>query len=321
MFFVRSPVAALYCYVSRLAQKCFFGNADNHKGQDATCRYFLVAAVRHITHTGVDILGSRELPKPLVEMTAEMIYDVVKEQIGATCQNFLALIEHVLHPFDLLCQATRKGPSFQRERIACQKCWLPLSIILGQKDYFPALTWDVILREYLYSETRNPAMHEWMKNVALLKTDDKDVWLAIDEIIEHWVRKWKACAPSSSKHSHDFGEALAADIDDLKEKLNFLLRQLTPNKQERPWTNLEHFVQKLTTFFDHHGTCRADGNEDELKTFDGSERLDITRGLFNSIANIYKYHSKFKLIYITNYRDFEFDCGREKVARCILHQP
>jgi hypothetical protein len=137
---------------------------------------------------------------------------------------------------------------------------------------------DVIQREYLYSETRNPAMHEWMKNVALLKTDDKDVWLAIDEIIEHWVRKWKACAPSSSKKAHNFGEALAADIDDLKEKLDFLLRQLTPNKQERSWTNLEHFIQKLTTFFDHHGTCRGDGNDTELKSYYGSEVIDSSKG-------------------------------------------
>jgi len=227
----------------------------------------------------VDIIGcAHQNPLTLEEMTAEMIYDAVKAQTGATCQNFLALIEHVILAFDLLCHATRNGPAFQRERIACQKSLIPVPIELGQKDYFPALTWDVILREYLYSETSNPAMHEWMKNVALLKTDEKDVWLAIDEIIEHWVRKWKSCAPSSTKQSKDFGEALAADIDDLKEKLDFLLRQLTSNKQERPWTNLEHFVQKLTTFFDHHGTCRGDGKEGELRSFDGSEVIDISKG-------------------------------------------
>lgn len=60
----------------------------------------------------------------------------------------------------------------------------------------------------------------------------KDILLGNRRNYRTLVRKWKACAPSSSKNSKEFREALAADIDDLKEKLDFLLRQLTPNKKE-----------------------------------------------------------------------------------------
>lgn len=84
---------------------------------------------------------------------------------------------------------------------------------------------------------------------------------------------------SATDKRHDFAEALAADIDDLKEKLSSLLRQLVPDKQERPWTDLEFFVQKLTTFFDHHGTCRGDGDAEVLKSFDQSEVKDLSKGL------------------------------------------
>lgn len=277
-------MAAIYGYSSLNAQRCFFGNADNHKGQDATLRYFLPAGIRHLTHTGADILGSGEASVTLEEMTAEKILEAVKAQEGPTCHNFIALLEEAVFPLHLLCKLTRAGPKYQAERIAAQKCFVPLSGILGQKDYFPANTWDIILREYLYSQEVNPEMHEWMKNVAMIQVNEDDVWLAIDEIIEHWVRKWKSCCHSNSEFSYDFAEALASDIDCLKEKLNFLMGQLDHNKKERAWTDLEPYIQNLTAFFDHYGTCR--GTTDGIfRSFDGTEMKEINKGSFFNLLD------------------------------------
>lgn len=118
------------------------------------------------------------------------------------------------------------------------------------------------------------------KNFALVKTDASHVALAIDEIIEHWVRKWKSCASSVSADSYNFAEALAADIDDLKEKLNCLLMQLQTNKKERSWTDLEPYIVKLTSFFDHYGPCRGGSSEENeiLYSFDHSEVIPKSKG-------------------------------------------
>lgn len=265
-------IAALYDYISPMAQKVLFGNADNHKSQDFVIRNFLVAGVRHLTHQGVDILGGQNNDLSLEDMTPEMVYDAFKAQSGATCTSFIALIEEALHPFAVLCSSARLGPDYQNERLAGEKCMLPLSFVLGQKDYAPAISWDVFLREYLYSSIHFPdmkPMEEWLKDFAVVRTSADDVWLAVEEIIEHWVRKWKMCTSATGAKNHNFGEALANDIDDLKEKLTILLRQLNPHKQQRAWTNLEEYIVRLTTFFDHYGTGRA--GDDVLRSFNQSE--------------------------------------------------
>lgn len=281
MFYHLSMVAALYDYISPMAQKVLFGNADNHKSQDFVVRNFLVAGVRHLTHQGVDILGSQENPMSLAEMTPEMVYDAFKAQIGATCTSFISLIEEALHPFAVLSSSARLGPEYQNERLAGEKIMLPLSFELGQKDYAPAVAWDIILREFLYSSKfflDMKPMEEWLKNFAVVRTSADDVWLAVEEIIEHWVRKWKACTSSTGAANHDFGEALASDIDDLKEKLTILLHQLNPHKQQRAWTDLENYIVRLTAFFDHFGTGRA--GDEILRSFDQSQVHSSRKGEF-----------------------------------------
>lgn len=280
-------VAALYDYLSPMAQKVLFGNADNHKSQDFVIRNFLVAGVRHLTHQGVDILGARDSSLSLADMTAEMVYEAFKAQVGATCTSFIALIEEVLHPFAVLCTSARLGPDFQPERIAGEKSLLPVSFVLGQKEYAPAITWDVMLRDFLYSANFFPEMkpmQEWLKNFAVVRTSEDDTWLAVEEIIEHWVRKWKACTSGIGSKNHEFGEALASDIDDLKEKLTILMRQLNPHKEQRPWTDLEPYVAKLTSSFDHYGTGRGT-NDTQLKSFDHSEKKSAFFGEIYIVLN------------------------------------
>ena len=108
--------------------------------------------------------------------------------------------------------------------------------------------------------------------------NEDDVWLAIDEINEHWVRKWKSCCASTSKVSYEFAEALASDMDALKEKLSFLLGQLQRNKKERAWTDLEPYIASLTGFFDHYGTCRAT-TDGVFRSFDKTEEKELNKGL------------------------------------------
>lgn len=261
-------------------KKVLFGNGDNHKSQDFVIRNFLPAGVRHLTHQGVDILGQHNPQLTLNDVTAEMVYDAFKAQEGATCTSFIALIEEALHPFAVLCTSERLGPEFQNERLAGEKSWSPLTFVLGQKDYGPAIAWDIILREFLYSAEHFPdmkPMQEWLKNFAVVKTSEADVWLAVEEVIEHWVRKWKSCTNGVGAKSHDFGEALASDIDDLKERLTILVRQLNPHKQQRAWTELEPYVQRLTAFFNHYGTGRGT-NDPLLKSYNQVEIRELFKG-------------------------------------------
>ena len=274
-----SSLFSLYQYNTRCAQDCLASVGQTKKTEDYIFRVLFPGMWDHIIMQVLDSnseVFERIFNKNESSNLAGLIYDDILASILYGCEtykNFVSLLLDVLSPMMLMFNAYKLGPKYYEEMAAARKSLLDMCFALGMHEYSIALTFDIILMDYLY--VQNPEMLKFLRSFFVYQTKENFnasvAFKGFDEGIEELIKVWKHSITSCTKDGFDMGILMESCADNIRSSVLRILGLSDRDKRERPFVNLDPFVSKTSNFFNFYETGNKLIIGNDFRSFDGSE--------------------------------------------------